>query len=299
MLERKSGVKTEVKKLDNGKKEISVEVSGEVVKNKFEEVFAKITKEAKVPGFRPGNAPRDIIEKQYSSYAHEQVLKELIPEVYNQAIEKEKLDVIELPDISDVKLDQETLSFKAEVQLAPEINLKNYKGLKVNYKKVSVSGDEMKRNLDSLKESRKLAALDDKVARSLGYPDLPELEKAIERQIFLQKDNSQRQRIENEVIESLTKDLDFAIPKVMIERQAQELLRQAKLDMALRGMPKDKIEAQEKELAAHLEPEAKKQVKIYLVLAEIAKKESIALDDHMPRQVMELLLKEADWQEAS
>ncbi len=290
-------MKTEVKKLDNGKKEITVEVNGEIVKNKFEEVFAKIAKEAKVPGFRPGNAPRDIIEKQYSSYAHEQVLKELIPEVYNQAIEKEKLDVIELPDINDVKLDRETLFFKAQVELSPEINLKNYKGLKVNYKKISVSPDELKLNLDSLKESRKLEVIDDKAARSLGYIDLAELEKAVERQIFLQKENSERQRIENDIIEALTKELDFKIPRTMIERQTQELLRQAKLDMALRGVSKEKIESQEKELAAHLEPEAGKQVKIYLALAEIAKKENIALDDHMPRRVMEFLLKEADWKE--
>ena len=288
-------MKVEQKKLDNGKKEISVEVSGEVVKNKFQEVFAKITKEAKVPGFRPGNAPRDIVEKQYSAFAQEQVLKELVPEIYNKAIESEKLDVIELPDISDVKLDRDVLSFKATVELSPEINIKNYKGLKVSYKKIDVSADEIKRNVDSLKESRKIDFLDDKIARSLGYPDLAELDRAIERQIYAQKENAQRQKIENDIIESITKDLDFKVPASMIERQAQELLRQAKLDMVLRGVPREKIEAQEKELTAHLEPEAKKQVKIYLALAEIAKKESIVIDDHMPRQVMEFLLREADW----
>lgn len=288
-------MKVEQKKLDSGKREIHIEVSGDVVKNKYEEVFAKIIKEAKVPGFRPGNAPRDIIEKQYSAHAQEQVLKELVPEIYNKAIESEKLDVIELPDISDVKLDREVLSFKATVELSPEINIKNYKGLKVEYKKIDISADEIKRNVDSLKESRKAEVLDDKLARALGYPNLAELDKAIERQIYAQKENAQRQKIESDIIESITKDLDFKVPISMIERQNQELVRQAKLDMALHGMPRDKIEAQEKELATHLEPEAKKQVKIYLVLAEIAKKENIALDDHMPRHVMEFLLREADW----
>ncbi|MFH1355282.1 MAG: trigger factor family protein, partial [Candidatus Omnitrophota bacterium] len=64
-------MKTEVKKIDSTKREINVEVSGETVKNKFEDVFKKIGKEAKVPGFRPGNAPRDILEKHYSANAHE------------------------------------------------------------------------------------------------------------------------------------------------------------------------------------------------------------------------------------
>jgi FKBP-type peptidyl-prolyl cis-trans isomerase (trigger factor) len=45
-------------------------------------------------------------------------------------------------------------------------------------------------------------------------------------------------------------------------------------------------------------PEAEKQVRVYLVLSEIAKKENIPLDDHMPRRVMEFLLKEAEWQES-
>ena len=289
-------MKTEIKKIDNGKKEISIEISGDIVKNKFEEVFRKISQEAKVPGFRPGKAPRDIIEKQYSAYAQEQVLKELIPEVYNQALEKEKLEVVELPEISDVKLDRETLSFKAQVELRPEIALKDYKGLKVDYKNISVTPEEIKRNLDSLKETHKSQHSDDKFSRSLGYPDLAALEKAIERQVFLQKENAQRENLENKIIETITKDLDFKIPKSMIERQAQELVRQAKLDLALRGVAREKIEAQEKEMLARLEPQAQKQVKIYLVLAEIAKREGITLDEHMPRRVMEFLLQEAAWQ---
>jgi FKBP-type peptidyl-prolyl cis-trans isomerase (trigger factor) len=90
--------------------------------------------------------------------------------------------------------------------------------------------------------------------------------------------------------------LDFKLPQALIQRQLEDLARQAKLDLALKGVPREEIEKQEKNLAAELEPEAKRQVKVYLVMAEIAKKESISLDDHMPSRVMELLLREADWQ---
>jgi FKBP-type peptidyl-prolyl cis-trans isomerase (trigger factor) len=292
-------MKTEVKKLDGTKREVNIEVGGDIVKNKFEDVFKRITKEAKVAGFRLGHAPRDIIEKNYSAHAHEQVLKELVPDLYNEAIGKEGLDVIELPEITDVKLDRSSLSFKATVEISPEIAIKDYKGLKVNYKKVSVSPDEIKRNIDSLKETRKVDTLDDAFAKSLGYPNLPELEKAVEKQIFIHKENHERQRVENEIVDTLIKDLDFKLPQSLINRQAQEMLRQAKVDLALKGVAREKIDEQEQTLLKELEPEAKKQVKVYLVLAEIAKKEKIALDDSMPRKVMELLLKEADWQEAS
>lgn len=290
-------MKTEVKKLDSTKREINIELRGDIIKNKFDEVFKRIAQEVKVPGFRQGHAPRDMLEKNFSGRAHQIVLEELIPDTYNQAIKQEGLDVIELPSISDVKLDRETLVFKATVEISPQIPVGNYKGLKVNYKKIEVSIDEIKRNIDSLKESRKVDNIDDSFARGLGYPNLSELEKVLERQIFIQKENQERQRIESEIVESITGNLDFKIPQSLINRQLQDLIRQAKLDLALKGIPRDKIEEQEKALSEKLEPEAKKQVKVYLVLAAIAKKENIPLDDHMPAKVMEFLLKEADWKE--
>jgi FKBP-type peptidyl-prolyl cis-trans isomerase (trigger factor) len=125
---------------------------------------------------------------------------------------------------------------------------------------------------------------------------LAELEKAIEREIYAQKESSQRRKIESDLVEGLIKDLDFKIPQAMASRQLQEMVRQAKVDLALKGVPREKIEEHEKALAAELEPEAKKQVKIYLVLAAIAKKENIPQDDQMPSRVMEFLLREAGWQ---
>lgn len=291
-------MKTDVKRLDNLKREISIEVSGDIVKNKFAEVFKKISQEAKVPGFRPGHAPMDIIEKHYGSHAHEQVLKELIPDIYNEAINKESLDVIEVPEISEVKLDRANLSFKARVEISPQIILKNYKGLKINYKKVNVTADEVKRSIDSLKESRKLDSIDDNFAKSLSYPSLADLEKALENQIFLQKEKQQRQDTESQIVETLLKETEFKVPQSLVNRQLQDMLRQAKVDLAIKGVPREKIDEQEKELTNNLEPEAKRQVQVYLILAEIAKKENIALDEHMPHHVMEFLLKSADWKEA-
>ncbi|MDD5120235.1 MAG: trigger factor [Candidatus Omnitrophica bacterium] len=292
-------MKTEVKKLDSTKCEINVAVSGELVKNKFESVFSQVSKEAKVPGFRPGKAPRDVLEKHYAPAVHEQVLKELVPDVYNQAIEEVKLDVIELPQITDVKLDRNNLSFKAVVEVTPEIAVKNYKNQKINFKTISVSADEIKRQIDSIRESRKAEGLDDKFCRSLGYPNVAELEKAVERQIFITKENQERARIENELIENTMKGLEFKLPQSLVDRQTQDTLRQTKIDLAMKGVPRDKIEEQEKLLLEKITPEAKNQVKVYLVLSQIAKKENISIDDHMPRKVMEFLLREADWQVTS
>lgn len=289
-------MKTIVKNIDSSKKELSIAVEGDIVKNKFEDVFKKIGKGGKVKGFRPGHVPRDILEKEFSSFAHEQVLKELIPELYTKALEKEGLHVLDLPQITDVKLDKSTLSFKAQVETTPEIAIKNYRGLKITYKKIKVSAEEIKRNIDSLKETRKIDIMDDNCAKNLGYPNLEELEKAVERQMHLEKDNAQRRELENQIIEQLTKGLDFKLPQSLVNRQLDDLLRQAKVELALRGVPKEKIAEDEKEYIKELEPQARNQVKVYLVLSEIAKKENIALDERMSQRVMEFLLREANWE---
>ena len=288
-------MKTEVKKIDSNIRELNIEISGDVVKNKFEDVFKRISGEAKIPGFRPGHAPRDILEKNYAGVAHEQVLKELVPDIYNEAINKEGLDVIELPEISEVKLDRQSLSFKAKVEVSPEIDVKDYKGIKIDYKTVTVTADEVKRAIDSLKESRKLDKADEALAKSVGYPSLAELEKVLDKQIFIQKENAERQKIESEIIEGLIKKVDFKLPQGLIKRQLEDMLRQAKVDLALKGVAREKIEEQDELMRKELEPEAQKQVKIYLILSAIAKKENITLDDHMPRKVMEFLFREADW----
>jgi len=289
-------MKTEVKKIDSAKQEISIEAESDIVKNKFEDVFKKIGQTAKVKGFRPGHVPRDILEKEFSGLANEQVLKELIPELYDEALQKEGIATVDLPRISDVKLERASLSFKAQVEVLPEIQLKDYKGLKIDYKKNVVSADEIKRNIDTLKETRKADKADDNFAKSLGYPSLSELENAVQRQIAVSKDSSQRQGIEKQVIEQLTKDLDVKIPQSLADKQLEDLIRNAKMDLAMRGVPKEKIAEQEDSLRTELGPAAKTQVKVYLVLSEIAKREKIPSDEHMPRKVMEFLFSHAHWQ---
>jgi FKBP-type peptidyl-prolyl cis-trans isomerase (trigger factor) len=289
-------MKTEVKKIDGVKREIAISAEGDVVKNKFEDVFKKIGQEAKVKGFRPGHAPRDILEKEFSSLAQEQVLRELIPELYGQAIEKESLQVLDLPQISEVKLDRLNISFKALVEVTPEIEVKNYKGLKLNYKKITVAADEIKRHLDTFKEKNKIEVLDDKNSKSLGYPNLEELEKAVERQLAIQKENSQRNELEKQLLEQLTKGLDFKIPQTLVNKQLEDLVRQGKVELALRGVPKEKIAEHEEAMHKEFEAQAREQVKVYLVLSSIARKEKIAIEEHMPAKVMEFLFREANWQ---
>ena len=291
-------MKTEVKKTGQHKRELTVQVEGDIVRQKFDEVYKRINKEAKVPGFRPGNVPRDILEKHYSGAAQEGVLKELLPEVYNQALGEVNLNPVSMPEISQVNLDKDNLSFKANFEVKPKIDLKNYKRLKVEYKPIKVSTDEISQALDKLKKNYQQMS-DQDFVHSLGYSDLDSLSRAVERQIYLEKARTQQINLENGIIEQLLEQVDFQIPPSLINQQLERLTRQAQVDLALRGMKKEDIEKQDPALRESLKPESEKQVRIFLVLEEVARRENIALDDKMTKEVIEFLLRQADWKEAN
>ena len=211
-------MKTQVKKIDHHKRELSVQVEGDIVRQKFDKIYARINKEAKIPGFRSGNVPRDILEKHYSNIARQEALKELIPEVYNQALGEASLEPVSLPDISQVNLDKDNLSFKANLEVKPKIDLKNYKHFSIKHKPVQVNDDEINKAMDKLKENYRQMP-DEDIVHSLGYPDVKILREVLEKQIYLEKTRTQQINLENSIIEGLLKQTNFQIPPGLISQQ--------------------------------------------------------------------------------
>lgn len=290
-------MKTEVKKIDQHKRGLTILVEGDIVKQKFDQVYKRINKEAKVPGFRPGNVPRDILEKHYSGLAHQETLKELLPEVYNQALKESSLEPVSLPEISQVNLNKDSLSFEANVEVKPDIDLKNYKRLTVEYKPVQVNEDEINKAIDKLKQNHAQSRDVDWV-HSLGYPDLVVLRETLEKQIYLEKARVQQINLQNSIIEQLLKQTNFQVPSSLVNQQLESLVKQAELDLVMRGVSKEDIEKQRPQLKENLESEAKRQMRIFLILEEVARRENITRDEKMTQRVIEFLLTQADWSAA-
>lgn len=288
-------MKVETKKVDATKVELTIEVPAEVVKKKFDQVYERIGKEAKIPGFRSGNAPRDILEKHHGRLAQEEVIKDLIPEAYRDSVEKEKVSAVELPEISEVKLESNVLSFKAVMEVRPEIEVKDYKNIKLKYKKPAVSQDEVEKALNNLKEAHKAGSIDEKFAKSLGYRTLEEMRASIERQLFVQKENDLRYHLQDDLLRQVLAKVNFRIPPSLIKRRLEELVHEAKTQMAMRGAAKERIASSEDKLSKELQADAEIQVKTFLVLDEIAKKENIPESEHLTQRVVEFLLSEANW----
>ena len=293
-------MKIETKKIDACKREISIEIPKELVSQKFDEIYKEIGKKVQIKGFRPGKAPRDILESRHSDLAREEVLKDLIPSTYKQAIEKEKLDPVDLPEVSDVQFKENVISFKAKVEIRPEVKIKNYKSLRVKRKKTKVSGEDIDKSLDSLKKSQGLddkAAIDDAFAKGLGHSNLADLKENIKKQMEIIKDQQARQDVENQIIEQLLKNSSFELPESSVRKQLDYMVKDAKMRLSYQGMKKEDVEAKDKELREQLKEEAKKAVRIYFILDKIAQLENLEVkeEDQLSKKVMEFLLKEAQW----
>ena len=148
-------MKSNLKKIKDCQMVLEVEVEPELVENRFQSVLKEFQKSAALPGFREGRAPLDLVEKKFLKEAQEEVLKSLIPEAYHASIATHKIAPVTLPSISEIKLERgKKLTFHAQFEKAPEIPLKNYKGIKIKKVAMEVGLDEIEKGIRSLLDSK-------------------------------------------------------------------------------------------------------------------------------------------------
>jgi len=141
-------MKIRIKNLEECTKLFHIEVPEELVKRITEEVYQDIKKVAKIPGFRTGSVPRDLLEKHHSKTVEEEVLKRIIPEGYKKALETHKIVPVGLPQISEINIQKgKPLTFRAQVDTRPNTKLRNYKKVKIKKKRISVSKEESEETL--------------------------------------------------------------------------------------------------------------------------------------------------------
>lgn len=147
-------MKTDIKKIGECKRLLKIELSPEAVQGKFTEVYRDLKGTATIPGFRTGKVPQDLLEKHYGKAAIDEVTQRLIWESLEKAIREINLNPISSPQIKDVKLrGRDAFSFKAEIEIRPQVKLKQYKRLKVKKGKIEVSDKDVEEVLLRLQEA--------------------------------------------------------------------------------------------------------------------------------------------------
>jgi trigger factor len=137
------------------RKRLKIEVPANRVNQTFEEVTDEFQRFAKIPGFRPGKAPRAVIQKRYQKDIEEELQRKLVPQAYREAVQARNLKPVSAPEIEDLKFQAGlSLSFTTVVDLAPDFAVPLYRGLSVKAVDTVVTEEDVTKTLDSIREQR-------------------------------------------------------------------------------------------------------------------------------------------------
>ena len=141
--------------IEGCKHEIEIVVPVEEIDRETENVVSVIQKKARLPGFRPGKAPASLIRTRFVEEVRQDVLEKVVPKYFRQKMEEENLSIVGTPNIKDVVFEKgEPLRFKADFEVAPVIELKEYRGLEVKYNEPEVSDEDIANRLEQLREQK-------------------------------------------------------------------------------------------------------------------------------------------------
>jgi trigger factor len=140
--------------LSQCRKDLTVEIPVEEVKAAFEKVYGAYARHVKAPGFRPGRVPREMIKQRFAKEVREEVVKSLVPHALGHAITDHGLRVIGDPQIADLSISEgEPMRFRATLEVLPEFELKEYKGLKLTKRVAKVTDHDVEHTLEHLRQS--------------------------------------------------------------------------------------------------------------------------------------------------
>jgi trigger factor len=146
-------MKTSVDEIGKNKVKMTVEVPSADVDKLLSRTYKKLAQQVKVPGFRPGKAPKAIIDQRLGKdFVHNEALKDGLPAMYAEAVEDAALDVVAPPEI-DVKTFEsgQDLTFEAVVETRPTPELNNYDGLKAHKPPSEVSEELIDEQIERLR----------------------------------------------------------------------------------------------------------------------------------------------------
>ncbi len=134
---------------------IVVEIDKELMESGVNKAYMKARKSIRIPGFRPGKAPRKMIEAMYGAHVfYEDGLEEIFPEVYDFAVLKQDLKAIGRPSLTDMDINEEnivTLTLTTEVY--PEVTLGQYKGLEIEKAEATVTDAQVEAELNRMQQN--------------------------------------------------------------------------------------------------------------------------------------------------
>jgi trigger factor len=158
-------MKVQVEKKPESVSTLRIELPAEEVSKEWDVIANSFVRFAKIPGYRPGKAPRAVIDKRFRKEIQDEVTKKLVSKSYREAIDQKKLRVASLTNLEDVQFGEDkSMRFQATVVTAPEFKLPDYKKISVQLPDTKVTEAEIGATLERLR---------DQTADFVDVPDRP------------------------------------------------------------------------------------------------------------------------------
>ena len=146
-------MKTEFQDVSETQKKITIEIPSDVVDAEIDRVAKGYSKQARLPGFRPGKVPSNIIKQRFREEIHHEVMHGLIPRAIEEALQERGIEPVSTPDVKDVSLREgEPLKFTADVETVPPFDPGDLSTITLRQHPSTITEDGIEKTLERLRE---------------------------------------------------------------------------------------------------------------------------------------------------
>jgi len=157
------------------RRQLHVEVPAEEVAKEFGEIVSMYAGAARIPGFRPGKAPRDMVRRRFQKEIGDEVKQRLVPRGYQAAVKQEKLEAVTILEVKENDLKEgQPFSFSVMVDVAPDFELPEYKGLKIKSELKEVADKDIDDVIANIREQN--AKYEDITGRAVQAGDMVQVD---------------------------------------------------------------------------------------------------------------------------
>src|SRR6266576_1860386 len=301
-------MKVEVDKQPGSVSKLQIELPANEVAKEWDAIANSFARFAKIPGYRPGKAPRAVIDKRFRKEIQDELTKKLVSKSYQQAVEQEQLRVASLTNIEDIQFSEDkSMRFRATVVTAPEFELPDYKNIPVELPDTKVSDAEVEEALERLRDQtglvivqlpddfpvkelagkkadyavtvreikeKVLPPVDDALAGKLAPgKTLGDLREMIKHDIEHAKKHDVERAKESQIVKYLHEQIQFELPPALLQNETRRALAELVQRNRKRGVTDEMLKEKEKELIDAAAAMAAHRLKTNFILHRIAERE--------------------------
>ncbi len=370
-------MEVEVKKIDDCRRKLKISVPVERVAKELDLAYKRVALSAKVPGFRPGRAPKKVLELHYGGRIAEDVKSKLVSETFSEALKLKEVEPAAYPriDVGVMTLNiAEPFSYEVDVDVWPSVRISGYKGIRAVMEKAVVQDKEVDDSINMLRDrqaefnpvegrtlqlgdfaildlsakvdgksfdhkkglwiemangsylpgfcgkivgmepgqdrtfnlalpadlndkelsgkeatfevvlkeikQKKLPPLDEDFCKSIGnYKNIEELRKAIRENLQRSAETREKNSVVEQINDYLLKHNKVPLPESRVELETVELAERIARRLVSTGWKKEDVIKDKDRLMASARKEAEKNLRLYYIYTEVAKREKISVSD--------------------